>query len=151
MYERMTNKTIQPEITAIQHYIGETGWTLIQEFETQLNNRYDLNRELRFPFGQSYGWGFKYAHKTKHLCYLFFEKDAVTVTLQIGDREVPKLEELLPTLSETANSLWKNRYPCGTNGGWVHFRMLSKDDLENVIKMIEIKKKPLRKANAPQK
>lgn len=99
MYERMTNKTIQPEITAIQHYIGETGWTLIQEFETQLNNRYDLNRELRFPFGQSYGWGFKYAHKTKHLCYLFFEKD----------------------------------------------------DLENVIKMIEIKKKPLRKANAPQK
>lgn len=151
MYERMTDKTMPPEITAIQYYIGETGWTLIQEFETLLSSRYDLNKELRFPFGKSYGWGFKYAHKTKHLCYLFFEKGAVTVTLQIGDSDVPKLEAILPTLSETANLLWKNRYPCGDNGGWVHFRILSKDDLENVIKMIEVRKKPLRKFSTPEK
>lgn len=105
MYERMTDKTIQPELTTIEHYVGEASWALIQEFENQLNSRYDLNRELRFPFGQSYGWGFKYAHKTKHLCYLFFEKDAVTITLQIGDREVPKLEKILPTLSESKGQI----------------------------------------------
>lgn len=142
MYERMTDKEHQPEIHEIRQYIGETSCKFLQEFENQLQARYDLNRELRYPFGKSYGWGFKYSHKSKHLCYLFFEKDAVTVTLQIGDREVDSLNQILQTLSETTVSLWENRYPCGENGGWIHLRILSENDLTDVIKLIEVKKKP---------
>lgn len=142
MYERMTDKEHQPEIHEIRQYIGETSCKCLQEFENQLQARYDLNRELRYPFGKSYGWGFKYSHKSKHLCYLFFEKDAVTVTTQIGDREVDNLNRILQTLSETTVSLWENRYPCGENGGWIHLRILSENDLSDVIKLIEVKKKP---------
>lgn len=142
MYERMADKEHQPEIHKIRQYIGETSCKFLQEFENQLQAKYDLNRELRYPFGKSYGWGFKYSHKSKHLCYLFFEKEAVTVTLQIGDREVDSLNRILQTLSETTVSLWENRYPCGENGGWIHLRILSKNDLTDVIKLIEVKKKP---------
>lgn len=140
----MTNKNVQPEINEIEQYIGTKNCALLATLEEMLNARYDIVRELRFPFGGSYGWGYKYAHKTKHLCYLFFEKDAITATLQIGDKEVPTLNEILPTLSPMLQSLWENRYPCGTNGGWVHCRILSENDLSNVIKLIEVRKKPIR-------
>lgn len=145
MYERMTDKSIEPTVDEIQQYIGPEIWSLLQKFEDMLNSRYEINRELRFPFGNSYGWGYKYSHKTKHLCYLFFEKDAMTVTFQIGDKEVPKLNEILPTLSENAQSLWENRYPCGEDGGWVHYRIIEEGEMDSLIRMIEIRKKPVNK------
>lgn len=145
MYDRMLDKKKQPELEEIRQYIGEKSWMFLQEFEDLLKARYDLNRELRFPFGNSYGWGYKYAHRTKHLCYFFFEKDAMTVTLQIGDKEVPQMNALLPTFTKTTVSLWENRYPCGDNGGWVHYRILNEEDLRDVVRLVEVKKKPVHK------
>ena len=145
MYERMLNKETQPEIQEIRQYIGDKSWALVERFEELMKVRYDLNRELRFPFGNSYGWGYKYSHKTKHLCYLFFEKDAITVMTQVGDKEVPKLNAILPTLPETAQTLWKKRYPCGNDGGWINYRIFAAEDLEAVIRFIEVKKKPMHK------
>lgn len=145
MYERMTDKAIQPELCEIRQYIGEKSWGMLQEFETLLRERYDVSRELRYPFGKAYGWGYKYSHRTKHLCYLFFEKDAITLTFQIGDKEVPVLCGILPELSDTARALWEKRYPCGENGGWIHFRILTMDDLSDAVRMIEVRKKPPRR------
>lgn len=142
MYERMIDKSVQPEINDIERYIGLNGCRYLQFLEDALMKRYNIQREIRFPFGNTYGWGYKYSHKTKHLCYLFFEKDAITITLQIGDREVPLLNQMLPTFSSKTQSLWEHRYLCGENGGWVHVRILSEDDLDDAIKLIEIRKKP---------
>jgi len=142
MYERMIDKSVQPEINDIERYIGLNGCRYLQFLEDALMKRYNIQREIRFPFGNTYGWGYKCSHKTKHLCYLFFEKDAITITLQIGDREVPLLNQMLPTFSSKTQSLWEHRYRCGENGGWVHVRILSEDDLDDAIKLIEIRKKP---------
>lgn len=142
MYERMIDKSVQPEINDIERHIGLNGCRYLQFLEDALMKRYNIQREIRFPFGNTYGWGYKYSHKTKHLCYLFFEKDAITITLQIGDREVPLLNQMLPTFSSKTQSLWEHRYLCGENGGWVHVRILSEDDLDDAIKLIEIRKKP---------
>ncbi len=142
MYERMMDKSVQPEINDIKQHIGLNGCKFLQILEDALMKRYDIQREIRFPFGNNYGWGYKYSHKTKHLCYTFFEKDAITITLQIGDKEVQLLNQVLSTLSLKTQSLWENRYPCGNNGGWVHVRILSEDDLDDAIKLIEIRKKP---------
>ncbi|WP_404820320.1 DUF3788 domain-containing protein [Lacrimispora sp. HJ-01] len=138
----MIDKSVQPEINDIERYIGLNGCRYLQFLEDALMKRYNIQREIRFPFGNTYGWGYKYSHKTKHLCYLFFEKDAITITLQIGDREVPLLNQMLPTFSSKTQSLWEHRYLCGENGGWVHVRILSEDDLDDAIKLIEIRKKP---------
>ena len=142
MYERMIDKSVQPEINDIERYIGLNGCRYLQFLEDALMKRYNIQREICFPFGNTYGWGYKYSHKTKHLCYLFFEKDAITITMQIGDREVPLLNQMLPTFSSKTQSLWEHRYLCGENGGWVHVRILSEDDLDDAIKLIEIRKKP---------
>lgn len=97
---------------------------------------------MRFPFGNSYGWGYKYSHQSSHLCYVFFESGAFTVTLQLGDRCVPAVEQALPGLSRKARDLWLNRYPCGERGGWIHYRVTDTDGLNDVMALVKIKRKP---------
>ena len=144
MYERMTDKSRVPETEEIEEFIGRESSGRLRLLEGILQGRYIISRELRFPFGASYGWGYKYSHKTKHLFYLFFEKDAITATIQVGDKEVPALIGQLHMFSPKARALWESRYPCGENGGWVHYRILSDDELDDVIRFIALRKKPIK-------
>ena len=62
---------------------------------------------------------------------------------QINDKQAPFVEAALPSLLTKTNELWKNRYPCGDNGGWIHYRVLSDQELEDVLKLLFIRKKPV--------
>ena len=139
MYERMLNKLKKPSITEIHEYIGEYSFLLLNNFEETMNQCYDLKRELRFPFGNNYGWGYKYSHKNKHLCYVFFEKEAITFMLQIGGDLVQKLEKVLLECLPKTKSYWD---PCG-EGGWIHYRVFNVEELYDVIKLLNIKQKPV--------
>ncbi len=144
MYERMLDKSNEPTTEQIREYIGEPSYRLLIKLEDYLMSHYELSKEIRFPFGKGYGWGFKYSHKSKHLCYLFFESGAITVTIQIGSNEVPKLNEQLDAFIPRTHEQWKNRYPCGDGGGWIHYRVFSDDEVSDIIKIISIRKKPLK-------
>lgn len=138
----MLNKNIQPSIEEIEAYIKAEGYERLLKIDHFLNESYDLSRELRFPFGNNYGWGFKYSHKSKHLCYVFIEQGAFTLTLQIGDKEAPALEKKLPYLLPKTREYWLNRYPCGEHGGWIHYRVLADEELPDIYELIRLKKKP---------
>ena len=142
MYERLLDKSITPDERTIQEYLGRQSHERLTVFEDRLKANYQIGRELKFPFGSSYGWGYKYNHKSSHLCYVFFEKNAFTVTFQIGDRQAPLLESRLPSLSQKTRDLWNNRYPCGERGGWVHYRVLTDEELADILKLLAIRKKP---------
>ena len=142
MYERLLDKSVMPDEETIQEYLGLQSHERLAQFEKRLKVHYQLVRELKFPFGKDYGWGYKYSHKASHLCYVFFEKDAFTVMLQIGDKKVSLLESHLPSLLQKTRDLWEDRSPCGERGGWVHYRVLNDDELADVIKLLAIRKKP---------
>jgi len=142
MYERLLDKNVIPDAATIREHLGEESYERLAAMESQLHKDYQLSRELKFPFGNSYGWGYKYSHKSSHLCYAFFEKDTFTVMLQIGDKQVPILERQLSLLLQKTQDLWENRYPCGERGGWVHYRIFTHDELTDVIKLLAIRKKP---------
>ena len=144
MYERMLDKNNKPPEEQIVKYIGKLSNNLLVRLEEYLKDHYDLSKELKFPFGNSYGWGFKYSHKSKHLCYLFFEKGAITITIQIGNSELPRLNEIYASFIPKTKQQWEHRYPCGNGGGWIHYRVLSDDELSDIIKIIGVKKKPVR-------
>jgi len=143
MYERLLDKNNQPTIEQIKAYLDSQSFERLLKLEEYLQAHYQLSKEMQFPFGNNYGWGYKYNHKSTHLCYAFFEKDAFTVTLQIGDKQAPLVEDMLNDLSPKAQELWANRYPCGEHGGWVHYRVLADDDLTDIYKLVEAKKKPI--------
>jgi hypothetical protein len=142
MYERLLNKTVVPDEAAIREHMGDESYHRLTAMERRLQGEYQLSKELKFPFGSSYGWGYKLSHRASHLCYAFFEKGAFTVMLQIGDKQVPLLGSQLPALLPKTQDLWKNRYPCGEHGGWVHYRVLTDEELADVMKLLAIRKKP---------
>ena len=142
MYERLLDKNNPPAEDFIKDYIGADSYAAMLTLEKCLSQSYDLKKEMKFPFGSQYGWGYKYSHKASHLCYVFFESGAFTVTLQLGDSCVAKVEQTLPGLSQKAQELWQNRYPCGKMGGWIHYRVLDASAIGDVIAFIKIKKKP---------
>ena len=143
MYERLLDKSHEPALEQIKEYLGNESHERLTQLEKYLQTHYLLTKELRFPFGNSYGWGYKYSHKSAHLCYAFFEEEAFTVTIQIGDKQVPVVENALNSLSPKTQKLWEERYPCGGNGGWVHFRVLRDEELKEVYTLISAKKKPI--------
>ncbi len=141
MYERMLNKEISPSENEIKEYVGKDIYQLLNYFETKLGTLYDFSKELKFPFGNNYGWGYKYSCKPKHLCYLFFEKQSFTVLLQINGKGKEVLENNLANFLTKTIELWEERYPCG-EGGWVNYRPFSVDEVEDIIKLLQIKVRP---------
>lgn len=145
MYERMLNKEIEPSLKEMYEVIGTDGAGILEDFEQFLRSSYDIVTELRFPFGSKYGWGIKFSHRTKHLCYVFPENGSFTVMTQIG-AEAVKLEARLDTFLPRTQELWKHRYPCG-QGGWVHYRVLDRKEIEDIKELIRLKKNPIKLDN----
>lgn len=143
MYERMLDKNSKPADIQIQEYLGCQSYGRLTVMEEYLSTHYQLVKEIKFPFGSSYGWGYKYSHKSSHLCYVFFEKGAFTVTIQIGDKQAQLVEDVLPSLLPKTQILWKGRYPCGEHGGWIHYRVLEDEELSDIFKLINIRKKSI--------
>ena len=142
MYERMMCKEPpSPEETA--KFLGGGAATL-KQIEEFLYQNYDIIRELKYPFGKAYGWGYKYSHGSATLCYIFFETGAVTVTLQLGDKAVSAVEAALEEMLPKTRESWASRYPCGKAGGWVHYRVTDAGEIKDVCGLIKIKKAPKR-------
>ena len=140
MYERMLDKKNKPTEEQVKEHLGAESFERLLSLESYLQSHYDLSKEMRFPYGNIYGWGYKYSHKSSHLCDAFFEDSAFTIMIQIGGKQAHRLEGL----SVKGQDLWDNRYPCGEGGGWVHYRVLSDEDLADIQKFISAKKKPSR-------
>ena len=145
MHKRLLDKNSQPTVEFIESYLGTQCHGLLTEFDNLLNRSYQITREMKFPFGNYYGWGYKYSHKASHLCYAFFEARAFTVMLQLGGNCVAKVQQVMPKLLPKTVDLWENRYPCGKQGGgWIHYRVMNRKEMQDVIALVKIKKKPMR-------
>ena len=143
---RLLDKSRPPTEEEIKNHPGAQSYDRLNRFEEWLNQSYRLSKEMKFPFGNEYGWGYKCSHKSAHLCYTFFEAGAFNVMLQLGDKLVPKVDAIIQSLQPKTQDLWENRYPCGEAGGWVHYQVLSDEELSDVIKLLQIKKKPLKQS-----
>lgn len=137
MHERMLDKTNEPTFTELLHFCGEAG-ELWREVESFLQANYDLEKEIRFPYGKDYGWGVSYKHRGKHICDIHAEANAFTVFFQIRSDAIDTVKE---GLSEYALKVWDNRYPCGS-GGWMRYRVTAKEQLADIQKLLPAKVKP---------
>ena len=144
--ERLVNKDITLTQESINNFLGEESVSRLYLFEKMLRENYDLNREMKFPFGKSYGWSYRYMHKKTLLLYLFFEKDGFCCTISINDSGAKIVSEIINTMLPKTKELWKNRYPCGTEGGWIHYSVENDEELKDIIRLIGVKVK-LKKLN----
>ena len=128
----MLNKNIVPSENDIKEHIGKKSFENMELVKNDLKKIFKINLELKFPFGNNYGWGYKFSDGKKHLFYLFFEKNSITIMLQIKGIKTEKEIENYNKLSEEGKNYWINRYPCGENGGWIHYRIKNKKQLKDI-------------------
>ena len=142
MVSRMLDKNFTPTKAEIFKHLGNTGQLLLTKFDEALSKQYDVKKELKFPFGNNYGWGYKYSHKTKHLCYVFFEKDQIDVMLQLSSKDEEKLNQLIKEGLPITKELWRNKCPC-SDGGWIDYRPKTEEDIVELMRLLAFKKKPI--------
>ncbi|WMC93442.1 DUF3788 family protein [Kineothrix sp. MB12-C1] len=134
MYERMLDKQTMPSFDEMISFCGDVGALWI-EMDSYLNDKFGIKGNIRFPYGNKYGWGMKYSYKNKHICDTFAENGAFMVLIRISDDAI---KPMYNELGDYGKTVWNNRYPCG-NGGWLNYRIMSKEQLPDLIKIIHIK------------
>ena len=140
MYERMLNKEIIPTEENIKEFIGENAVKNRDLLIKSLEKIIEINIELRFPYGNKYGWGYKFSdEKNKHLFDLFFEKGSINIMFRVAINSEQEKEKY-NKLSEEGKQYWENKYPCG-NGGWIHYRVKNKKHLKDIVIFLSIKTK----------
>ncbi len=136
MYERMLDKTSKPTFDTLVDYCGEQG-PLFLGLDMFMKATPDMKSEIRFPYGNKYGWGIKYSCKTRYICDVFTDKNAFTVLLLLTNAQAKKVFNSLSLYGRLA---WESKYPCG-DGGWVHYRVLFDEMLVDVKLLLTVKMK----------
>lgn len=134
MHERMLDKQHQPTMDQFLEHCGKAR-ELFQVLDAYLTDDLKTEKMLRFPYGNSYGWGMKYALKSKHICDVFAEKDAFTVMLRLSNKQ---FETCYDQLTDDTKEYIDHKYPCG-DGGWIHDRVLTEQHLVDIKKLLQLK------------
>ena len=134
MYERLLDKTIFPTFEGLITYSAESG-VLWLELDKYMRDFFAAERQIRFPYGNKYGWSCKYSLKSKHICDIFAENGAFVLHFRISDQQ---LDSVYDTLSDYAKSVCDNKYPCG-GGGWLTYRVLSQAQVNDAKKLLSAK------------
>ena len=143
-FRRMSDKAHEPTEKAILDFIGEPAkeaWVEIRRF---IEDRYGLVSDTVF-YGAKYGWTVRYRKGGKTLCSLFPEKGAFTVLIVLGSKESEIASSLREELGPKVQKLIGDTQQLH-DGRWLWVRLLAMSDIDDVMKLLQVKRKP-RKAN----
>lgn len=138
-YQRLIDKQKVPNEKKILATIGTRVAKLWKELRRFLKENYDFQPELQF-YGEKYGWCCKYTRKGKTLCVLFPETKAFSVLVILGKKEVELFEQSRALFDSGTIKIFADAHQYH-DGKWIYKRVLNKHDLEDVLSLIQIKKK----------
>lgn len=137
-YQRMIDGNIKPTEDDITKTVGEKS-SLWLEIRKYVEENYDFTPELIY-YGQKYGWTLRYRKSGKTLCSLFPEKDAFTILVVLGKKEVEKTFSIIDRLNPEARTLFENAEQ-KRDGRWLWIRVLINDDVESIKVLLNVKRK----------
>jgi hypothetical protein len=139
-FSRMTDKTHKPTEEEIIIFIGKSAKGAWFEIKRFLEERYDSVPETVF-YGARYGWNVRYRKKNKTLCSFFPEKGGLTILIVLGKKEAEKALLMREELSTKINRLVENTKQLH-DGRWIWIRLEKPGDTKDVMKLLQIKRKP---------
>lgn len=141
-YERMLDGDHEPGKREILAAIGAGDLWL--ELKQYVDQRYDFLPELVF-YGKKYGWTIRYRKSGKTLISLFPEHGAFTALVVLGRKEGEKAAEMLQELSSATRNLIGSAQQLH-DGKWLWIRALEPAHVEDVKRLLAIRRKPIAKA-----
>ena len=142
-YERMLDKEYEPTEDEVFAYLGREAVEAWQDVTAFIDANYNFTRETTFG-GRKYGWAIRYRRSGKSLCTLHPERGAFTILIVLGKKEVEqavdRLDEFGPDIASLVTGARQYH-----DGRWLWIRVLNKDNLDDVKRLLLIKKKPQKK------
>lgn len=134
MYERMLDKQVMPSFVDMTKHCGEKA-ELFLSLNEWLVTTLKTTSKIVFPYGKKYGWGQGYYYKTKLICNVFPENNALTVMMRLSEQQI---EVVYKQVRKDLQMFIDNKYPCG-DGGWIHYRLTTQEQLDDIKKTLSIK------------
>lgn len=131
IYERMLDKSNTPTYEDMLSHCGELK-TLFISFNYFIKENFLTDEEIKFPYGNSYGWCISHHRKTKLICNVFPEIDAFCVMVRKTDKQ---FADIYNYVSDYAKEIIDNRYPCN-NAGWIHFHVKNDNDYSDIVRIM---------------
>ena len=144
-FVRMTDKTQKPSEEEIASFIGGLAKEAWQETKRFVEDSYGLEPETIF-YGEKYGWTIRYRKSGKTLCSLFPEKGGFTVLIVLGRKESDQFVSMRDELSSKIQKLFENAKQYH-DGRWLWIRLLTRSDIDDVKKLLLMKRIPKKKQN----
>lgn len=138
-YQRMMDGTHIPAEKEIADFIGEPArgaWVRLRRF---LKENYDIVPEMLFD--KKHGWDVRYRKGGKTLVTLTPEKGAVRILMVLGKEESEKALSMRNDLSPRTYELIENTKQLH-DGRWLWIRLFQTNDVEDIEKLLPIKRKP---------
>ncbi|NHJ86193.1 MAG: DUF3788 domain-containing protein [Asgard group archaeon] len=112
-------------------------------FTTFLDETYDFSAE-KINYGKKYGWAIRYRKSNKTWCALYPEKDRFQVQIIFGKKEVELFAEKRSEFGDFVLNKFDNTKQLH-DGRWMFFTIEDNTLLEDLKKLMLIKRKPKKK------
>jgi len=136
----MIDKTQEPTEEEMMIFIGEQAGDVWVELRHFIEDNYDFAPETAF-YGAKHGWTVRYRRSGKTLCSLFPEKGGFSVLLVLGRKDSEKALSMRDELSTRMNTILRSTEQLH-DGRWLWIRMLTMNDVDDVKKLLQTKRKP---------
>ena len=142
-FPRMIDKTQKPTEEEIMRFIGELAEDVWVELRQFLEENYDFVPETAF-YGVKHGWTVRYRRSGRTLCSLFPEKGGFSVLIVLGRKDSEKALSMRDELSTRMHAILESTEQLH-DGHWLWIRMLGTNDVDDVKKLLQTKRKPKRR------
>ena len=122
------------------------GANKLQAFETivnEINSIYDME-QIWNTGGKKWKYEYKFRKSSKTLCTFYFKKDALGLMIIFGKDERSKIEDIRKELSKEILKVYDSAKTYH-DGKWVMFDITDTSFLEDIVKLLFIKRKPNKK------
>ncbi|NHJ39362.1 MAG: DUF3788 domain-containing protein [Asgard group archaeon] len=132
----------EPSDEYILDFIGNAKKSWL-EFTTFLNDTYDFSVE-KINYGKNYGWAIRYRKSNRTWCALYPQKDCFEVQIIFGKKEVEKFLEMRDEFGDFVQNKFDTTKQLH-DGRWMFFKITDSSLIEDLKKMMIIKRKPKKK------
>lgn len=138
------NKEHQPQMSEVLDALG-TKKTLWQELARFLADNYAMDGEWNFG-GEKYGWNLWYRKSGKTLVTLYPQKTKFIAQIVLGQAQVE--QALALKLGKNVRAVLQQT-PQLHDGRWLFIKAKSRQDIKDIQKLLQIKRKPKPRTDGP--
>ncbi|HPF82572.1 MAG TPA: DUF3788 domain-containing protein [Bacilli bacterium] len=131
------------EKTELENLVGLEKIDLFFEMAGKIETLYDMDR-IWNNGGRKWNYEYKYRKGSKTLCAFYFKESVLGFMIIFGKEERNKVEEIRNNISIEVMNIY-DEAETFHDGKWVMFNLENDSIFEDLIKLLQIKRRPNRR------